>query len=117
MEPAVDLGGNLVHLRHALLGELLALGRDLNGLAGLVFSLSDDEVNEAHLAQLLETVADDLAVSLVAVRRDGAIPLVGTKDGSQSADSDAGVLDVDSAGDGCSADKEPVGIIRSQLLV
>ena len=117
MESAVDFDGDFVHFAATLLGYLLALGaRDLH-LALVILFLDDDQIDQLHVRQHLEAVANDLPIGSMVVAGYRPIALVGPEHCPQGLDSGSLGPDVQVTCNSCSPGEEPVGLVRSQDLV
>lgn len=107
-----DGSSDSVHVGEALLGESLAVNVDLASLRGL----DVDGADEGGLLELLEAVADDLTGRPSGVLRAGTVSLVGAVVLAESVD--AGLAaNVQLVGNGGSADVEPVGVVRREILL
>ena len=117
METTVDFDGDLVHFAATLGRDLLALGGGGDHLAFIIFLLHDHKVDQFHVAQHLETVANDLPVGSVVMARYGPIALVGPKDRPQRLYSRPLCPDVQVPCDRCCPGEEPVRVVRGEDFV
>jgi hypothetical protein len=108
MESAVDFDGDFVHFAATLLGYLLAL---------VILFLDDDQIDQLHVRQHLEAVANDLPIGSMVVAGYRPIALVGPEHCPQGLDSGSLGPDVQVTCNSCSPGEEPVGLVRSQDLV